>query len=242
VFDNLVESNRRGRRDVKGTIMGMFGSTVFQAVVMTAAVYATMGVAQEVTGEVDIDTLMIQLDEPEEQQEEQPEEEPPPVVTSLNPPPKGFQVLTAPIDIPTEIPPVNLEQRFDPRDYSGVGVEGGVFQGVEGGTGPVADLAQVFAEAVVDEVPERISCPPVDYPRMMQQANIEGQVLLQFVVETDGHVKDENIEILSSSHRAFEGPAKDMISKCLFRPGRVRANPVRVLVQMPIVFNLQGRR
>jgi protein TonB len=242
VFDNLVESNRSGRRDVKGTIMGMFGSTVFQAIVMTAAVYATMGVAQEVTGEVDIDTLMIQLDEPEEQQEEQPEEEPPPVVTSLNPPPKGFQVLTAPVDIPTEIPPVNLEQRFDPRDYSGVGVEGGVFQGVEGGTGPVVDLAQVFAEAVVDEVPERISCPPVDYPRMMQQANIEGQVLLQFVVETDGHVKDENIEILSSSHRAFEGPAKDMISKCLFRPGRVRASPVRVLVQMPIVFNLQGRR
>jgi protein TonB len=241
VFDNLVESNRRGRRDVKGTIMGMFGSTIFQAAVMTAAVYATMGVAQEITGEVDIDTIMLQLDEPEQQPEEQPEEEPPPVVTSLNPPPKGFQVLTAPVDIPTEIPPVNLEQRFDPRDYSGVGVEGGVFQGVEGGTGPVVDLAQVFAEAVVDEVPERISCPPVDYPRMMQQANIQGQVLLQFVVETDGHVKDDNIEILSSSHRAFEGPAKDMISKCLFRPGRVRASPVRVLVQMPIVFNLQGR-
>ncbi len=240
MFDNLVESNRSGRRDVKGTIMGMFGSTVFQAAVMVAAVYATMGVAQEVSEAVDIDTIMLQLDEPEEQPEEQPEE-PPPIVTSLNPPPKGFQVLTAPVDIPTEIPPVNLEQRFDPRDYSGVGVEGGVFQGVEGGTGPVVDLAQVFAEAVVDEVPERISCPLPEYPRMMQQANIQGQVLLQFVVETDGHVKDENIEVLSASHRAFEGPAKDMISKCLFRPGRVRANPVRVLVQMPIVFTLQGR-
>ncbi len=240
MFDNLVESNRSGRRDVKGTIMGMFGSTVFQAAVMVAAVYATMGVAQEVSEAVDIDTIMLQLDEPEEQPEEQPEE-PPPIVTSLNPPPKGFQVLMAPVDIPTEIPPVNLEQRFDPRDYSGVGVEGGVFQGVEGGTGPVVDLAQVFAEAVVDEVPERISCPLPEYPRMMQQANIQGQVLLQFVVETDGHVKDENIEVLSASHRAFEGPAKDMISKCLFRPGRVRANPVRVLVQMPIVFTLQGR-
>ncbi len=241
MFDNLVESNRRGQRDVKGTIMGMFGSTVFQAAVMVAAVYATMGVAQEVTEAVDIDTIMLQLDEPEEQPEEQPEE-PPPVVTSLNPPPKGFQVLTAPVDIPTEIPPVNLEQRFDPRDYSGVGVEGGVFQGVEGGTGPVVDLAQVFAEAVVDEVPERISCPLPEYPRMMQQANIQGQVLLQFVVETDGHVKGENIEILSASHRAFEGPARDMIAKCLFRPGRVRASPVRVLVQMPIVFTLEGRR
>lgn len=239
MFDNLVESNRSGRRDVKGTVMGMFGSTVFQAAVMVGAIYATMGVAKE-SEAFDIDTIMMVMDEPE-QQEEQPEEEAPPVVTSLAPPPKGFQVLTAPVEIPTEIPPVNLEQRFDPRDYSGVGVEGGVFSGVEGGTGPVVDLVQVFAEAVVDEVPERISCPVPEYPRMMQQASIEGQVLLQFVVEVDGHVKGDNIEVLQSSHRAFENPARDMISRCLFRPGRVRAKPVRVLVQMPIVFHLQGR-
>jgi protein TonB len=235
VFDVLVESNRRGRRDFKGTIMGMVTSTVGQTIVIIAAVMATMGVAEEVT-EVDIDTIMLVMDEPEPE-EEQPEEPPPPVITSLNPPPRGFQVLSAPVDIPTEIPPIDLEERFDPRDYSGVGVEGGVFSGVEGGTGPV-DLEQVFAEAVVDEVPERISCPPLEYPRMMRQANIEGQVLLQFVVETDGHVKGESIQTLSASHQAFEGPARNLIARCLFRPGRVRARPVRVLVQMPIFFNL----
>ncbi len=235
MFDVLVESNRRGRRDFKGTIMGMVTSTVGQTIVIIAAVMATMGVAEEVT-EVDIDTIMLVMDEPEPE-EEQPEEPPPPVITSLNPPPRGFQVLSAPVDIPTEIPPIDLEERFDPRDYSGVGVEGGVFSGVEGGTGPV-DLEQVFAEAVVDEVPERISCPPLEYPRMMRQANIEGQVLLQFVVETDGHVKGESIQTLSASHQAFEGPARNLIARCLFRPGRVRARPVRVLVQMPIFFNL----
>ncbi len=239
MFDNLVESNRSGRRDVKGVVMGMFTSTVFQTVLIGAAVYATMGVAQEQES-VDIDTIMLVLDEPEPEEKPDEPDEPPPIVTSLNPPPKGFQVLAAPIDIPTEIPPINLEERFDPRDYSGVGVEGGVFSGVEGATGPV-DLTQVFAEAVVDEVPERISCPLPEYPRMMQQANIQGQVLLQFVVETDGHVRGETIETLTSSHKAFEGPAREMIGKCLFRPGRVRANPVRVLVQMPIVFNLAGR-
>ncbi len=219
----------------------MFTSTVAQGALMVAAVFATMGVAHEAQS-VDIDTIMLVMDEPEQQEEQEPEDEPPPVVTSLNPPPKGFQVLSAPVDIPSEIPPVNLQERFDPRDYTGVGVEGGVFSGIEGGTGPVVDLAQVFAEAVVDEVPERISCPVPEYPRMMQQANIEGQVLLQFIVETDGHVRNANIDVLSSSHKAFEGPARDMISKCLFRPGRVRASPVRVLVQMPIIFNLQGRR
>ena len=239
MFDVLVESDRRGRRDFKGTIVGMLTSTVAQFVLISAAVMATMGVAEEVTF-IDIDTIMMVMDEPEVEEEPEPEEEPPPIITSLDPPPRGFQVLTAPIEIPTEIPPVDLEERFDPRDYSGVGIEGGVFSGVEGGTGPV-DLQQVFAESVVDEVPEQISCPPVQYPRMMQQANIEGQVLLQFVVETDGHVKRESIQTLSASHQAFERPARALISKCLFRPGRVRAKPVRVLVQLPIFFTLQGR-
>jgi protein TonB len=237
MFDVLVESNRKGRRDVKGYATGILMSTVFQTAVIAAAVYATMEVATQ-NDRVDMDTIVLTLDEPEPE-EQKPDEPPPPVITSLNPPPKGFQVLMAPVDIPKEIPPIDLSQRFDPRDYSGVGVEGGVFSGVAGGTGPV-DLAQVFSEAVVDEPPERLSCPVPAYPRMMQQANIEGQVLLQFVVEPDGHVTRSTIEVLNSTHKAFEGPARDMVQRCLFRPGRIRAQAVRVLAQMPVVFALRS--
>ncbi|HEX9691586.1 MAG TPA: energy transducer TonB [Gemmatimonadales bacterium] len=240
MFDVLVESNRKGRRDVKGTVGGMLTSTVLQTALIAAAVVATQQVVDH-TQEDRMDTIQLILDEPKPDEPEPEPEEAPPVITSLNPPPKGFQVLSAPIDIPTEIPPIDLNQRFDPRDFSGVGVEGGVFQGVEGGTGDVTDLSQVFSESVVDETPERLSCPVPQYPRMMQQANVEGNVLLQFVVETNGHVERNNIEVLSSTHRAFEAPARDMIQKCLFRPGRVRANAVRVLVQMPIVFTLSNR-
>jgi len=240
VFDVLIESNRKGRRDISGTIGGLFFSSAFQTAIIVGAVYATYSVAEEVQS-LDMDTIVLTLDEPKQEQEEEPDEPPPPVITSLNPPPKGFQVLMAPVDIPKEIPPVDLNERFDPRDYSGVGVEGGVFSGVDGGTGPV-DLAQVFQESVVDERPERLSCPSPQYPRMMQQANIEGQVLMQFVVEPDGHVTRQTIEIMSSTHRAFEGPARDMIQRCLFRPGKVRTSSVRVLVQMPVVFALQNRR
>lgn len=237
MFDVLIESNRRGRRDVKGYVTGLLFSSVFQTAVIAAAVYATMEVATQ-EQRVDMDTIVLTLDEPKPE-EQKPEEPPPPVITSLNPPPKGFQVVMAPVEIPKEIPPIDLSQRFDPRDYSGVGVEGGVFSGVVGGTGPV-DLAQVFNEAVVDEAPERLSCPLPQYPRMMQQANIEGRVDLQFVVEPDGHVQRNTIEVLGSSHRAFESAARDMVVRCLFRPGRIRAQAVRVLVQMPVVFTLRG--
>ena len=98
----------------------------------------------------------------------------------------------------------------------------------------------IFSEAVVDEKPERQSCPALEYPRMMQQARIEGNVLLQFVVKTDGRVQAYTIEVMNSTHRAFDGPARAMIQKCLFRPGRVGGTAVRVLMQMPVVFDLGG--
>jgi TonB family protein len=153
------------------------------------------------------------------------------------PPPKGFRTLSAPINIPTGIPPIDLSQQFDPRDFSGIGVEEGVFAGVE--EGPI-DLAQVFTEAVVDEPPERISSPPLEYPRMMQQAGIEGSVVLQGVVDTTGRIERNSVVVISSTNRAFEGPAKQLLQRSLFRPGRVRGYAVRVLIQLPIQFTLIG--
>ena len=105
-------------------------------------------------------------------------------------------------------------------------------------TGPV-DFSQVFEAA--DEPPERISCPPLVYPRMMQQANIKGNVILQFIVDTTGHVERGSSEVINSTHRAFEGAARDMILRCRFRPGRVRGRAVRALMRLPIIFALQGR-
>jgi protein TonB len=247
VLGVLVASNRRSQRDVSGTIGALFFSAAFQIAIIFGAVFTTMQVAED-PQQINMDTIVLRLDEPAPEPEEQPDEPPPPVITSLNAPPKGFQVLMAPVDIPKEVPPVDLTQRFDPRDYSGVGVEGGVFlgveggvlSGVEGGTGPV-ELARVFQQAVVDERPEQLSCPKPQYPQMMQQAKVDGEVLMQFIVERDGHVERHTIEILSSTHRSFESPARDMIQRCLFRPGKVRSNSVRVLVQLPVLFVMHQR-
>jgi len=94
----------------------------------------------------------------------------------------------------------------------------------------------VFIEAVVDEPPERISFPQPDYPRMLLEARIEGQVVLEAVIDTAGHAEPPSIKVISSTNRAFEAPAKDALRKALFRPGRVRGQTVRVLVHLPLRF------
>ena len=103
------------------------------------------------------------------------------------------------------------------------------------------DLSAVFDESVVDEVPERISCPTLEYPRELQAADIQGSVLLRFVVDTMGHVEPSSVEVLSFTHEGFERPATTMIRDCRFRPGRVRGRAVRTRVQMTIKSSaLQG--
>ncbi len=237
MFDTLIVSNPQGktvRRGVPGTMWSM----ILHGVLVYAAIQATLK-AEEIAQETIADTTMIFLTEEQEPEPEpEPDEPPPPQIVSLNPPPKGFQTVEAPIDIPTDIPPIDLSTRFDPRDFSGQGVEGGVFSGVEGGTGPV-DLTQTFLEAAVDEPPERLSGPNPRYPEMLRQAGIEGQVVMEFVIDTAGRVEENSIKILHSTNRAFEGPARDVIQRSVFRPGRVRGVPVRVLVQQAISFNIQ---
>lgn len=147
----------------------------------------------------------------------------------------GVQVIgiAPPGEVPQSIPPVDLSERFDPRDYTGVGVESGV-----SGDSTQRSGDQVFKGDVVDVAPELVSCPPLQYPAAMQQAAIEGTVVLQFVVEIDGHVKPELTEVVRSTHEAFEVPARELIMGCTFRPGMVRGTAVRVLVQAPISFTL----
>jgi len=199
-------------------------SVVTHVVLIWLAVQATIGAGLQNADSV-IDTTMVYIEE--KQEEKPPEPEAPP------PPPKGFQTLMAPISIPTSIPPINLNETFDPRNFTGVGVELGVAKGVD--TGPV-DLTQVFIEAVVDEPPERISFPQPEYPRMLLEARIEGQVVLEAVIDSTGHAEPPSIKVISSTNRAFEAPAKDALRKALFRPGRVRGQAVRVLVHLPLRF------
>jgi protein TonB len=228
VFDTLIESKRKA--DVKrGSAASVF-SLLLHSALIAGAVYATLkaGEAAEV---VAVDTAMVYLSEKqeEEKQEEQPQ-------VALDVPLKGFQTVIAPTEIPTDIPPVDLTETFDPRDYSGQGVEGGVATGVE----PTAN--QVYLESVVEEKPEPLSGPPLQYPELLRQAQIQGRVLVEAIIDTTGRAEGNSIKVVQSPHPGFDQSAKNYMRQALFRPARVHGRPVRVLVRLPIDFKLrQGR-
>lgn len=239
MFENLIESGRKKKASFSQQVV----SVAIHAGILFGAIKATQGAA-EVIKDIAVDTTMVFLKPPEAPP-------PPPTppeeqVVSANPPPQGFQVVTPPDNIPTEIPPVNLNERFDPKDFTGKGVEGGIAAGVAGGTGPVPIQGEVFLAAEVDEQPQMkalndcVKALTDNYPAVMKSAGIPGKVSMQFVVNTDGHVDAGSVKVMSSSHKAFEDPAKQVITSpaCAFKAGSSRGQPVRVLVQQGVSFKL----
>jgi hypothetical protein len=152
---------------------------------------------------------------------------------------QGFKTLLPPIAVPTEVA-IDPNQRFDPRDYSGVGVEGAGFAGEFGdGDGDQYDPNRIWASsALPGEPPRLISSPRLMYPPWMRNSGIEGFVVLQFVIDTLGLAEPQTIQVITATHEGFIEPATRIIRRSLYRPGRVRGRPVRVLSQVRINFTL----
>jgi len=224
VFDHLIESNNKPNKK-KAFGLG-FVSLIGHSVLVLAAVVATL-TAGEQSDDAIADTAMVFLNQEEQKK---PEEQPPVVDVPLL---KGFQTVVAPTDIPTNIPPINLQEHFDPKDYTGTGVEGGI------GTGIVPAGDQVYMESVVEERPELLTRPPLQYPDLLRQAGVQGRVLVQAIIDTSGRAEPNSVKVIQSPNPGFDQPAKQMVLKALFRPARVHGRAVRVLVNLPIDFTIK---
>lgn len=197
MFEILVESKPAKQRSTGQFVV----SVIVHGLVITGAVMATKGAAEVVRERLQ-DTTLVFLAPPKP--EAPPEAPPPEAIVSANPPPRGFQTVVAVQDIPTEIPPINLNERFDPKDFTGTGVAGGVAVGVVGGTGPVT--GETYLEAQVDDPPDLISAGPRRYPPVLERAGIGGRVVAQFVIDTTGHPEAAGFRVLSTTNPAFNEP------------------------------------
>ena len=209
----LVESKRKTG---KTRLLGVgFASLAIHAAMIAGVVYATLDAAPR-DEQVRMATTVVLL-APQEQQKSG---DPPPV--QLADALQGFQTVALPAQIPTEMPPVDLQQRFDPKEYSGSGVEGGLSGN------------EVYAEALVEERPALLSAPTPVYPALLKQAGIQGRVILPAVIDTTGRVEPASVRIMKSSHPAFDQPTKDWILKALFRPARLHGRGVRVSIHLVV--------
>jgi protein TonB len=140
--------------------------------------------------------------------------------------------------IPPVIPPPSTLP-FDPERYSGIGPDSGAVLGPNLPGARVSPTA-VYAPTMVEERPERIGGPEPRYPEVLRQAGIEGEVVVECVLDTLGRVESGSIRIVSSTHVLFERPAREAVAASVFRPARLDGRAVRVRVQLPLSFRMAG--
>ena len=76
------------------------------------------------------------------------------------------------------------------------------------------------------------------YPKYAVENGIQGRVLVDFVIDEDGNVKD--VKVSRSIHTALDEEAVRVISASpKWRPGRHRGKKVKVALTVPVDFRLE---
>jgi periplasmic protein TonB len=236
MFNNLIESKAQKQKRAGGYL----ASAVIHSLLITAAIYGTLHASEalEKPKAEKVEFVTVKKDEPPPPKETP--KPPPPDVVMKAPPPKGFQVLTAPIKIPDVLPDIDLSKKVtNEEDFSGKGVAGGVAKGVVGGTPTPVNENQTFFDFQVEKqvAPYPGNASP-RYPDMLRSANVEGEVLAQFVVDTTGRADMSTFKILKSTHDLFTSAVKSALPNMKFYAAEVGGRKVKQLVQMPFQFNL----
>jgi TonB family protein len=74
------------------------------------------------------------------------------------------------------------------------------------------------------------------YTAALQQAGLEGRVELAFIVNPDGSVDQESIQVLKTPHDSLGKAAEVAVARIKFQPGKKDGQAVRCQVLMPIVY------
>lgn len=185
------------------------------------------------------DTFTVTLDEQEvvemeEVQQTQQQTQPPP-------PPRPPTPVEVPDNTIVEQQTLNFDASLDLNEELDVG-----------GPPPKAEPPPVKEEeeeedeifVAVEESPELIGGlaalqEKVEYPRAARRANIEGRVIVQFVVNENGDVI--NPTVVRGRHPLLDKEALRVIQLAKFKPGKQRGQPVKVRMAMPINFQLADR-
>jgi protein TonB len=259
MLTTLLESKPHKQRSVGGTIF----SIVFHSAILFFAVYATAraGIAKDnEKREQKVNFVAIKKEPPPPEVKK--DEPPPPkvkkVVTEHNPkplppapkveaaPPKGFKVLEAPVNVPVELPKIDLSAKLtNEADFSGKGVKGGSASGKEGSEGTKeggkagVDPDKTYLASQVEEPVQPISGTQVEYPESLRSSGVEGEVQAQFVVNESGRVEPGTFKVMSSANPAFTSAVRAALSGMRFRAARIGDTKVSQLVQQMFKFKLE---
>lgn len=165
----------------------------------------------------------------------------PPSATKLVVP----EVLVAvpPVLVPSELPSLStltptMSIGAEAKFFSAVGRTAG-HSGLSGRGVGEDTLTRARTEHEVDQpVRLRSGQPGPRYPELLRSAGVQGQVTMQFVVDTLGVADRNSFTILEASHPLFAVAVREALGRQRFAPAEAGGRPVKQLVVQTFVFNI----
>jgi protein TonB len=151
-------------------------------------------------------------------------EELPPELEKIAEPP---QQLKPQLPIPTENPEEVQATTIEKTDFTELTKK------------PTETDIPVVPFWAVEVKPQTKSIPKPNYPELARQAGIEGQVVVDALVDVDGKVIDVKIR-KSSGNTSLDDAAMNAARGAEFTPAKQRDQLVRVWVSIPFKFSLTG--
>ncbi len=149
--------------------------------------------------------------------------------------------------VPEVVPEVVPSPPAAPTGGQPGGEEGGKPGGVEGGQGEaVPEAGGTYVAAVVDrkaELKNRGDLPRIMerlFPDAMRAQGRDGRVVVQFVVDERGRVDAGTVKVMSSTSEAFEEATREALKEFRFTPATIGDHPVRMLTQIPVIWEIQS--
>lgn len=81
----------------------------------------------------------------------------------------------------------------------------------------------------------RTAATPV-YPERLRAAKVEGEVLVQFIVDEKGIAQMNSVKILKATDPAFAEAARKSVAASSFHPAELDGKKVKQVVQLPYRF------
>jgi TonB family protein len=110
-----------------------------------------------------------------------------------------------------------------------------VFEGDDG----VYDLTEVERLPSPRNMPDVSRWLERNYPPLLRDSGVEGEVVVSFVVDEDGRAERNSIQVTSSSHPGFDETAIRAAERLRFRPAKLEGREVRVRASLPIRFQVR---
>lgn len=152
------------------------------------------------------------------------------------------EILPPPI-VPPTIPPIDVHTTDQTTLAIDTNWTTGSSEPHKGGGGSGLESPSVVRTAdVVDvQVAPYAGAPAPRYPESLRAAGVEGDVTLEFVVDTAGRVERGSVRTISSTAGAFVVSVSEALNATRYHPALVGGRRVRQLVRQQFVFSLTQR-